>query len=275
MPYSEENKFKAKKYLGQNFLVSKKHLKKIAQEILENTNKITEIIEVGPGFGALTEELLLGIRHKNMTIKVIGVEKDNRLYSYLKNKFNRFANFKLENDDILKFLDEQANKFKQYKLVGNIPYYLTKPLINKGLSLKTPPQEIIFLIQKEVAVKLINPKKNNIFSLAVNLRSIIKRLCVIKKGNFRPMPKVDSTLIKISHIQQIPHFESIMQLIKQGFASKRKTLYNNLVKYYPKMLIENSLRRLQLKTAVRAENLEPKDWLNLYKLLKNEILPNK
>ncbi len=269
-----ENKFKAKKYLGQNFLVSKKHIKEIAKKVLDNINGINQIIEVGPGFGALTEELLFRIRQNKLDIKVIGVEKDDILCNYLKKKFSRFLNFKPINEDILKFLDHIAFKNDQYKIVGNIPYYLTKPLINKTLSLKQPPREIIFLIQKEVADKIIDPEKKNVFGLAVNLRSQVEKLLSIKKGNFRPIPKVNSTLIKIKNIEQIANFESIMRLIKQSFSSKRKTLYNNLSKYYHKITIENSLKLLQLKLSVRAENLEKEDWLNLYKLLNNEILPN-
>lgn len=268
----KESQFKVKKYLGQNFLVSKKHLKKITDEIFKNINKTKQIIEVGPGLGALTEEMLFTIRQRNLAIQLIAVEKDSQLSTYLGNKFSRFSNFILKNEDILNFLDKDAHNFNNYKIVGNIPYYISKPLINKCLTLKQPPQEIIFLLQKEVANQLVNPDKNTIFSLSVKLRSTIQKLYTIKKGNFRPIPKVDAALIKIKHIHQPDDFNFIMKLIKIAFSSKRKTLYNNLTKYYSKMITKNVIKSLQFKDSVRAEDLDKNDWLKLYNLLHNETV---
>ncbi len=243
---------KPSKRLGQNFLISQKVLNKIVKTA--DLSKNDTVLEVGPGLGILTQELAQRVR------KVIAVEKDKRIVETLKDVLKGHNNIKIIHDDILKI---KNYKIKNYKIVANIPYYLTSPLIRLFLESKTPPQEMILLIQKEVAQRICaSPPKMSLLAVSVQFYSQPQIISYVSKKSFWPQPKVDSAIIKISNIKKPTgiDIEKFFKLVKAGFSHPRKQLINNL----PGQQIKKALTQCHLDIKVRAENLRVEDWLKLF-----------
>lgn len=254
-----------KKSLGQNFLKDKKILKKIAD--FAQVNKEDIVVEVGPGEGGLTEFILAKAR------KVIAIEKDEKLVGFLKNKFTKeIGEEKLEiiSGDILdtdfKILP------KKYSLVGNIPYYITGALFKKSLESENPPKSITFVVQKEVAERIIaRDNKESILSISIKAYGTPENGGIIKAGSFNPKPKVDSTIIAIRNINKENFNPSdnkseldFFEVLKAGFAHKRKLLLRNLDKFN---LNKDIFNKCGISEKARAENLSVKDWVSLTKEL--------
>lgn len=255
------------KYRGQNFLVSKTVLKKIisAAEIKSGET----VLEVGAGTGNLTEKLL------TVAGQVIAIEKDKNLIALLNDKFQprrsdiivggrgsdpkASEKLKIIEGDILKF-DEKTIK-KPYKIVANIPYYLTGKLIQKFLLSDNSPEEMILMIQKEVAERLTaRPPRANYFSSLAQTFGEIKKLFGVKKENFWPKPKVDSAVVKIipNKDSGINNPENFMEFLRTVFRQPRQTLYNNLRKSgkYQTEKIKNALATFGLPENIRPQNLD-------------------
>jgi len=247
------------KGLGQNFLIDKNILQKIVDSAdlkLSNT-----VLEVGPGIGTLTKELAQKVG------KVIAVEKDSTMIGILKETLKDYKNVEVINADILNYSPQTTS----YKLVANIPYYLTSPLIRKFLELQNPPQEIILMIQKEVAQRICaKPPKMSLLAVSVQFYADPKIISYVSKSCFLPAPKIDSAIIKIT-----PHFtrespafaEKFFSVVKAGFSHPRKQLAGNLSKELKleKTQAENWLLKNNLKPSQRAETLSIEDWVNLTK----------
>ena len=268
---------KPNKRLGQNFLISQKVLRRIIQTA--ELSKKDIVLEIGPGLGALTQELAQRAK------KVIAVEKDKRMVEILKNTLKDHQNIEIIHGDILKLfrnkrhalfatslLEKGCSKkgvpLGRYKLVANIPYYLTSPLIRLFLELKTPPQEMILLIQKEVAQRICaKPPKMSLLAVAVQFYSQPKIISYVSKKSFWPQPKVDSAIIKIGQIKKPKNInqEKFFRIAKAGFTSPRKQLINNLSQKLnlDREEIKKALTQCHLDIQVRAENLSVEDWINL------------
>ncbi|HEY4715075.1 MAG TPA: 16S rRNA (adenine(1518)-N(6)/adenine(1519)-N(6))-dimethyltransferase RsmA [Candidatus Paceibacterota bacterium] len=268
--------YKAKKALGQNFLKSQKALYDIvsAGEIADDDI----ILEIGPGKGALTEKLL------EKAGQVIAIEKDAELIKFLKEKFTneiKTGKLKLILGDILKIsnfeflISKQIpnSKFKGYKLIANIPYYITGAIFKKFLQEeKMQPERMVLLVQKEVAKRIIaQDKKESILSISVKAYGQPVYIETVKKRYFSPAPKVDSAILLIKNISkklftdnQISE-EKFFELVKAGFAHKRKVLSSNLK---PRLGSEAPkwLEECEIKEKARAEDLGLKDWLCLARL---------
>lgn len=211
----------AKKHLGQNFLKSYSVLQKIIAAA--DLNKDDHVIEIGPGQGFLTEALL------EKAGKVTAIEKDHDLIEPLQEKF---PDLDLIEGDALKFSPPET----PYKVVANIPYYITSPLINHFLK-DTPhhPEFLVLMTQKEVANKAAaKPGKLNVLALNIQTFGNIKKICKVPASAFSPQPKVESAVIKIT-----PHKEPLVpekilptyfKLISNAFSQKRKMLGNTLGK---------------------------------------------
>ncbi|MEK7603910.1 MAG: 16S rRNA (adenine(1518)-N(6)/adenine(1519)-N(6))-dimethyltransferase RsmA, partial [Patescibacteria group bacterium] len=217
--------FKAKKSLGQNFLINPGILDKIiaAAELDKNDT----VIEIGPGTGVLTKKLA------EQAGRIIAVEKDRRLIEGLKEKFKN-ASVEIIEGDILKLDVGELIENSPYKAVGNIPYYITSHLI-KTIFEKWPAPEIIILtVQKEVAQRITaKPPRMNLLALSVQFYAEPKIVSFVSRGSFRPMPKVDSAIIKLAPLRQsrVGDHESkdkFFKLIKTAFAGKRKQLKNTI-----------------------------------------------
>ncbi len=249
-------KMKAKKSLGQNFLKSALALKKIAES--GEIKKSDTILEIGPGKGALTEELL------KTGAKVFAVEKDTELFSFLQNKFALHINsgsLVLVNGDILEF---QASAYglkpSAYKIIANIPYNITGAILKKFLTEQNQPERMILMVQHEVAKRIVaGDKKESILSISVKAYGEPKMVMKIPARYFSPAPKVDSAVIAIKHISREKFTENqvneekFWEIVKHGFAHKRKQLAGNL-----KMVVSNEI--LIKFGQKRAEDLTPEDW---------------
>lgn len=265
--------------LGQNFLISKS----IAQKMVRAAEVSPEdsILEIGPGGGILTEELL------KTGAKVIAVEKDIKLFNHLKEKFGPFMLSKklaLINADIRDFLKRkiQSEKRKINKVVANIPYYLTGQLLRLLLDHRMDqtgfgPDKMVLMLQKEVAQRIVGQhselsrKKMNLLAISVRVFAEPKIAFYVSKGNFRPQPKVDSAVVVLKRrendffsaesgsvsggkerkIDQKSFFETV----KTGFSHPRKLLKNNL-----KLQDIRCLVRCGVDENARAENLTLENW---------------
>ncbi len=249
----------AKKSLGQHFLTSQGALRAIVDSA--NLNKKDVVLEIGPGKGILTEALLEKVG------QVIAVEKDRELFLWLGIQFAdaiRSKKLILLNEDILDFEPKG-----DYKIVANIPYNITGAIIEKFLTAKNQPSDMVLLVQKEVAERIVaKDGKESILSLSVKVYGEPKYIQTVKAGSFNPAPKVDSAILQISNIsrdkfkkEKISE-ENFFKVIKTGFAHKRKTISNNL------KMFEVSLRTLEAcgaRATDRAEDLALNQWLCLAK----------
>jgi 16S rRNA (adenine1518-N6/adenine1519-N6)-dimethyltransferase len=269
---------KPSKGKGQNFLADDNVLQQIVRAA--DLSPKDFVLEVGPGFGVLTEQLV-----KNSQ-KVLAVELDKSLIFFLKKKFKTQKNLEILEDDILRVKNEDlARKLgsENYKLVANIPYAITKPIIQKFLTFAPKPSEITVLIQKEVAEKIVAKSgEMSILALSVQYYGQPKIVNLVSKQSFYPVPKVDSAIlnIKINQNTLPAEFSQILsenelanfqekkfwQLIKIGFSSPRKQLQNNLANglKIDNAEVKNMLAKAGQKDLCRAQDLSLADWAKLY-----------
>lgn len=259
-----------KKTLGQNFLIDNTILKKII--IASNLQKEENVLEIGSGLGILTKELAKRVN------KVIAVEKDKRMLEILKKELKDYKNIILIHQDVLKLVKNNLNDLTdlnktEYKVIGNIPYYLTSFLIKGILNLKDKPKEIILMVQKEVAQRMCaNPPKMNILSIAVQFYAKTQIIDFVSKNSFWPKPKVDSAIIKIipfsdKNNNDREFAKKFFKIVRAGFSHPRKQLINNLSHGLSKE--KEKVREWLLQNNVwlqkRAENISLKEWISLAK----------
>ena len=250
--------FRAKKSLGQNFLINPGVLDKIVTAAELDKNDI--VIEIGPGKGVLTEKLA------KEAGQVIAVEKDRRLIEELKEKFKN-ANVEIIEEDILKLDIGKLLENSRYKVIGNIPYYITSHLL-KTIFEKWPiPDFILLMVQKEVAQRITaKPPRMNLLALSIQFYAELKIVSYVSRGSFRPMPKVDSAIIKLTprrqpRIKDREPRDMFFKLIKTAFAGKRKQLKNTLGL--------EVLEKADIKPKARPEELSMDDWISI--INKSEI----
>ncbi|MDD4989471.1 MAG: 16S rRNA (adenine(1518)-N(6)/adenine(1519)-N(6))-dimethyltransferase RsmA [Candidatus Pacebacteria bacterium] len=258
--------YQAKKSLGQNFLNSKPALEKIvASAYLSSADTV---LEVGPGKGALTELLLAKAG------KVIAVEKDDRLIPFLKEKFKQeisFGDFLLVHGDILEFNPASQNLSQNsYKLVANIPYYITGIFIRKFLSEVAQPSTMVLMLQKEVAERIVaRDGKESILSMSVKAYGTPKIIGIVKAGSFTPSPAVDSAILAIESISKdfFKGFseDTFFELLKAGFSSKRKQMLGNLKKIekIPTGFLPELFQKVGIELNARAEDITLLQWKKL------------
>jgi 16S rRNA (adenine1518-N6/adenine1519-N6)-dimethyltransferase len=255
----------AKKSLGQHFLTNKSYLRAIADAAV--LRKGDTVVEIGPGKGSLTSELL------RRNVQVVAVEKDHHLIPFLEEAFAeqiKSGQLTIVETDALDF-EPSGYKLEAgtYKLIGNIPYYITGALLQKFLTDEVQPETIVFLVQKEVAERIARSKKESILSLSVKAYGTPKYIKTVPAGAFAPSPKVDSAILQISNISRnnfvsAEHEARFFKLLKAGFAHKRKQLGRNLEPSlgpsYSKVL-EN----IGISSTARAEDVSLQKWLKLAK----------
>jgi len=248
----------AKKSLGQNFLKDQNILDQILEAAELNPDET--VLEIGPGKGALTQGLI------ERAGRVIAVELDRDLIPFLKIDFGKNKNFELVHADALTYTPPE----EPYKIVANIPYYITSPLLNHYLAEQflggNPPRRIVFMVQKEVAEKIIAKNgQHSVLSLQVHLFGSPRLVCIVPPSAFTPRPKVDSAVICID-IYDKPVIEGDLKklfwLFHMSFAQKRKKLTNNLSLAFKKSTeeIRVILRKLGINEDIRAEALSLEEW---------------
>ena len=257
---------RAKKSLGQNFLKSGTILKKIVSVAEVTENDI--VFEIGPGKGALTSVIL------ETGAKVIAIEKDDSLIPILHESFMdkiSSGKFILVNGDVLRCEPKSLGlKNKKWKLVANIPYYITGMIIRQFLEADSQPQSMTILVQREVAKRIVaRDEKESILSLSVKLYGTPTYEGTVPRRYFSPAPNVDSAILHIADIGERKiskkDAETFFTLIKTAFAHKRKTAVHNLGPVYGKEKLIAKLIELGYDERVRAEDLKLSDWLILMK----------
>ena len=273
-------KLKAKKSLGQNFLKDYT----IVDRIVEDANLTDEdvVIEIGPGTGVLTGKLV------EVCKKVIAIELDDRLIPILQEKFKDNKKVVIIHGDILKInlpelLTTYNTQHTTYKVVANIPYYITAPIVRLLLETKYPPSEVILMVQKEVAERICAVAgEMSILAVAVQYYADVEYLFTVSRAAFEPAPKVDSAVLKISSLLSSSfgrgcpedrrgytaskeETKKFFRIVRAGFSAKRKTLANNLSNglQLDKNEIEEKLSALGFSKNTRAQELEVEDWKRL------------
>ena len=248
----------ANKNLGQNFLIDDDTVSGIVDAA--NVSKDDLKIEIGPGLGTLTKELL------DRAGKVICIELDKRMIEILNDRFSMYDNFKVLNDDVLKVnLKEliEKEKVKTTKIVANLPYYITTPIIMKLLEERLDIETITVMIQKEVADRLVTKPgtgDTGAITYAIHYYTNPKRVLEVPNTAFIPEPKVNSTVINLEVLKEpkvaVKDEKKLFEVIKTAFMQKRKTLLNALAnsnKYGSKEQICKTLELLSIDNRVRPE----------------------
>lgn len=255
------------KRLGQVFLKDQDIIQKIIQTAeIESKD---QILEIGPGKGVLTEPLL------KTGAKIFAVEKDPEMINLLEGKFKDNSQLTLIQADIRDFLkNEDYTKYKiqntRYKVIGNIPYYLTSYLLRILLENSIKPKLIVLMLQKEVAERIIaQPPQMNLLSVCIQFYAKPEIICYVSKTAFQPKPKVDSAVIKLTPYPVIARDEvtkqSFFKVVKAGFRQPRKLLLNNI---YNNLKIEKDkikeiFEQLNIPINARPQNLSVQNWISL------------
>ena len=273
----EETKFLMKKYgisanksLGQNFLIDDEAVENIVEAANLSNNDM--VIEIGPGLGTLTAKLL------EKAGKVISIELDDRMIEILNDRFSLYDNFMLLHEDVLKvdlnkLIDENIENMKSVKIVANLPYYITTPIIMKLLEDNLNIESITVMIQKEVADRITaipGEKKSGAITYSVYYYAEAKEVCFVSKDCFIPAPEVNSEVINL-HIRgeravKVKSEEMFFKVIKASFMQRRKTLLNGLVNSSiakDKETGKSLLKDIGLPENIRGENLSIEQFAKL------------
>lgn len=243
--------------LGQHFLKNTPAGRLIIYKMIraaDISNKDV-VLEVGPGRGILTEALL------KKAGRVIAVEKDKKLVEFLKEKFKEHNNLEIIEADILKIKNLKL-KIKNYKVVANIPYYITSRFLKTFLEnppAGRQPQKMVLMVQKEVGERIMaKPPHMNILAISVRVYGRPEIIAKVSRKHFSPQPKVDSVIILIDSISKSINIRCLnfWKIVKAGFSHKRKVLINNLKSSDQKEVFE----KCGIKEKARAENLSLENW---------------
>lgn len=267
---------KADKKLGQNFLISDDAVNRIIEK--SEVTKSDFVIEIGPGLGTLTKGLL------ERAGKVICIELDTRMVKILNERFSLYDNFEIIHDDILKVdlksiikREKENQNMKEAKIVANLPYYITTPIIMKLLEEKLDLKTITVMVQKEVADRLTalpGTKKSGAITYGVYYYAKAEEVLEVLPESFIPAPEVTSEVIQFKIRKEPPVFvgddKKMFQIIKCAFTQRRKTLLNSLVNtniFNSKEHGSKILKEVNLKENVRPEELTLEDFARIANLL--------
>lgn len=275
------NNIKANKRFGQNFLIDDNILENIVKSAEITNNDL--VIEIGPGLGNLTEYLL------EKAAYVILVEIDNNMINILNDRFkNNNNNYILLNNDILKVnvdeiienIENKLNrKFEKIKVVANLPYYITTPIIFKLLQNENRINEITVMVQKEVAERIVAKNKTKdygILTLMVNYLGTSDIKLIVPNNSFIPAPNVTSAVIKITKNKRftVKDEELLFKLIHSSFAQRRKKIINSLesTKFsnMSKPELEKLFNECNISLNARAEELELQDYIKIVDIIANK-----
>ncbi|HFZ4755242.1 TPA: 16S rRNA (adenine(1518)-N(6)/adenine(1519)-N(6))-dimethyltransferase RsmA [Streptococcus agalactiae] len=273
----ERHGFTFKKSFGQNFLTDTNILQKIVDTA--EIDKGVNVIEIGPGIGALTEFLA------ENAAEVMAFEIDDRLIPILAGTLARFDNVQVVNQDILKAdLQTQIQAFKSpdlpIKVVANLPYYITTPILMHLIESKIPFAEFVVMMQKEVADRISampNTKAYGSLSIAVQYYMTAKVSFIVPRTVFVPAPNVDSVILKMVRRDQpvvsVQDEDFFFRVSKVAFVHRRKTLWNNLTSHFgksedTKAKLEKALEIAKIKPSIRGEALSIPDFASLADALK-------
>lgn len=261
--------FKFTKALGQNFLVDKNFVDKIVDLAdVEGEN----ILEIGPGIGTITQSM------GEMAKKIVAIELDKTLIPILNDNLSDYENIKVIQGDILKVdlekIIEEEFGGEDFKLVSNLPYYITTPIIEKLVTAKLPCKDMTIMVQKEVADRMVADEKSKDYSslsIFVKFYTTLVDKFKVPKSVFIPQPKIDSTVLKLNLRVYNDKVDKkiLFNLVRAGFNKRRKTILNSLSAAVNKDDLKKVLEEVGLKENLRAENLSLDDFIRLAKAIEN------
>ena len=254
--------FKPHKELGQNFLTDKSVAKDMVEALdIQNGD---EIVEIGPGHGVVTDLIVQKI--KDLDVKIHAVELDVRLYQELSNFYSGNEKIEVVKDNILDWLPGFSTD-KNLKIIGSVPYYITSPIIHKIIKMRTVPQTVVLLVQKEVAEKIKSAAPDSSYmSSFVQIFFDVKYLGKVPSKKFDPEPKVDGGIIKMVK-KEDANLDLVFIKKYEGFLHKA---YSNPRKMLNKVFKKEELEKSKINSTLRAQNLDAEEWLSFYKKI-NEI----
>jgi 16S rRNA (adenine1518-N6/adenine1519-N6)-dimethyltransferase len=264
-------KVRARKPLGQHFLIDEAILDRIASAA-DLTNEDT-VIEVGPGLGTLTSVLASKAGH------VTAVELDGSLALLLKERLSRFTNLTILNQDILgvnpaEVIDVRFNR--GYKVVANLPYYITSPVLRHFLEASAKPELMVVMVQKEVGEAIASKDKLSLLSIGVQFYARPEIVTIVPASSFYPAPKVDSVVLRLDVLPkpavEVSNVETFFNTVRCGFGSPRKQLRNSLA---TGMGIEPSrsaglLELAGMDARLRPEDLKLEDWRRIWETIERQ-----
>ena len=265
---------RARKRLGQHFLIDE-----TVQQSIISAAELTSsdvVLEVGPGLGILTQELA------RQAGRVIAIELDDKLAAFLKETLASFHNVTIINEDILRIdpaalLQEQKLRFppamSQYKVVANLPYYITSPVLRHFLEASAKPKMMLVMVQKEVAEAIVaEPGKRSVLSIAVQFFGKPRIISFVPSKSFYPAPEVDSAILRIDVYPQptvaVSDEKSFFEVVRAGFAAPRKQIANSLAQGLksPKPEVLALLEKADIAVQRRAETLTLEEWAQLWQV---------
>lgn len=258
----------AKKSLGQHFLKSEVALAQIIKAAHLKNGEI--VLEIGPGTGILTEKLL------ETGAQVVAIEKDDRALGLLREKFAQ-KNIEIIHGDVLEWKREEKTPSgiqlgdREYALVANIPYYITGAILESFLEHTPRPERMVLLVQKEVADRIVaRDGKESILSVSVKTFGTPNIIAKVPRGAFVPPPDVDSAILAIENINMPKNLDiaRFFNILKTGFAHKRKLLIRNLEAIMPSDQLKSIWEQLSFDEKVRAEDMTVENWLQLAEISK-------
>lgn len=255
--------FNFKKSLGQNFLIDKNFVDKIIDAAdIENQN----VLEIGPGIGTITYEMA------KLAKKVVAIEIDQSLIPILDENLEEFDNAKVINQDILKtdlkkLVEEEFNG-ESFKVVSNLPYYITTPIIEMLITNDLPCEDMTIMVQKEVADRMLADQKSKEYSslsVFIKFYTEAKLITKLPKSVFMPQPKIDSAILnlKLKIYDDNVNQDLLFKLVRAGFNKRRKTILNSMSDVIEKAKLKEAFAKLNLAENLRAENLSIDDFINL------------
>lgn len=255
--------FNFKKSLGQNFLIDKNFVDKIIDAAdIENQN----VLEIGPGIGTITYEMA------KLAKKVVAIEIDQSLIPILDENLEEFDNAKVINQDILKtdlkkLVEEEFNG-ESFKVVSNLPYYITTPIIEMLITTGLPCENMTIMVQKEVAERMVADERSKDYSslsVFIKFYTEAKLITNLPKSVFMPQPKIDSTILnlKLRIYDENVNQDLLFKLVRAGFNKRRKTILNSMSDVIEKDKLKEAFAKVNLAENLRAENLSLDDFIKL------------
>lgn len=266
----EQHGIDAKKSLGQNFLYEESILRRIAQAA--DLSDADEVLEVGPGLGSLTKVLAQSVK------RVVAVELDDRMIPILRMGLNRYPNVEIVHQDILELApaDEFADS-ASYKVVANVPYYITGAILRHLLQNEVRPSYMVLTVQKDVAERMTAPAgKMSLMAVSTQFYGKVTNLFNLSAGSFYPRPKVASSVVHIDvdarpeAAKAVTDEKKFFRIAKVGFSQKRKQLLNNFKGLgLEKSAIGEWCDAAGIDGKRRAETLSIEEWVHLYQTIPN------
>lgn len=266
----------ARRHLGQNFLINQRASRSIVEKF--KPAKGDMIVEIGPGRGALTDHLV------KSSANIFAIEVDQSLCFFLNDRLKKYLNLTVINADVLNYnfntiLEQKRTKAGKLRVIGNIPYYISKPLLMKLISERQCIHDATLMLQKEVTERILSgPGSKNYSPLSVlfALTSKIKKIMDLSPGSFSPAPKVHSCVISCSFLKKakfkVEEERTLKKIVAALFAKRRKTIKNNLttalkISEHQATFI---LEKCGFPSSLRAEDLNPEDFLKIARFISKE-----